>query len=286
MTSCGVVRSSVVMRAFSASVWGIAASRVAAPGRAQRALSELAADELLCIRKPRCRSGGQFLLARQADRVPCGAGERAAARLDVPDDRRPHLFQAGKRLPANAFPTRSRSAVATASSCCRVSATRASAEPSSWLAASWIAAAAAVAPAARARAAFSSSPLFLSPRILAAAVCTARPRPPRIRLALYRGISADRKIDEQGQPYWTRERILRVLQQDAKRRGKPPSSTEWRRALGVQQLAFSRRGQRRPSLSAVLLVFGSWNAALAAAGLPIRTAMAAASARTASAAIL
>jgi hypothetical protein len=87
----------------------------------------------------------------------------------------------------------------------------------------------------------------------------------------YRGISADRKIDEQGEPYWTRERILRALQRDAKARGKAPSSTEWRRALGVQQLAFSRRGQRRPSLSTVLLVFGSWNAALTAAGLPTRT---------------
>ena len=86
----------------------------------------------------------------------------------------------------------------------------------------------------------------------------------------YRVISRDRKLDEQGAPYWTAARIVRWLQRETAATGRVPSSTECR-ARAIEQLAFSRRGRRAPSLATIVAAFGSFNGALAAAGLPTGT---------------
>jgi hypothetical protein len=59
--------------------------------------------------------------------------------------------------------------------------------------------------------------------------------------------------------FWTEERIIAALRRDGKRRGRPPRSTEWKRA--------ARRRRERPVSERVWKVFGSWDAALVAAGL-------------------
>lgn len=62
-----------------------------------------------------------------------------------------------------------------------------------------------------------------------------------------------------GRPvYWTRERIIAALQEDAERRGHSPRRLEWRR---------SDPQGRHPGEKVVFGVFGTWRAALEAAGL-------------------
>jgi hypothetical protein len=61
--------------------------------------------------------------------------------------------------------------------------------------------------------------------------------------------------------WWTREEAIVLLQRDAKRRGRPPTRREWDKARFTQ-----------PSANTVGNLFGSWNAALEAAGLPTREA--------------
>jgi Homing endonuclease associated repeat len=61
---------------------------------------------------------------------------------------------------------------------------------------------------------------------------------------------------------WTRERIIRALQADARRRGRPPTQVEWHQATS------SRHG--RPTAKTVAATFGSWSAGIAAAGLEPR----------------
>jgi Homing endonuclease associated repeat len=58
-----------------------------------------------------------------------------------------------------------------------------------------------------------------------------------------------------GEVLWDAEAIIRALQGEAKRRGRPPKQNEWRRA------------RTQPSLATIWRYFGSWNAALEAAGL-------------------
>jgi HNH endonuclease len=55
---------------------------------------------------------------------------------------------------------------------------------------------------------------------------------------------------------WTRDRIIRALQADARRRGRPPTASEWKRGV---------KSRRRPTWGTVRSVFGSWEAALEAA---------------------
>jgi hypothetical protein len=55
---------------------------------------------------------------------------------------------------------------------------------------------------------------------------------------------------------WTRERVLVALRRDAARRGRSPVRGDW-----------SKAARSRPSASTVAALFGSWNAALRAAGL-------------------
>lgn len=57
---------------------------------------------------------------------------------------------------------------------------------------------------------------------------------------------------------WTRERIIRALQADARRRGRAPVASEWQRGV---------KSRRRPTWGTVRNEFGSWEAALEAAGL-------------------
>jgi hypothetical protein len=57
----------------------------------------------------------------------------------------------------------------------------------------------------------------------------------------------------------SRDAIVHALRRDTKRRGRPPKQTEW-----------AKTGRDRPSARLVALRFGTWNAALAAAGLPTR----------------
>lgn len=58
---------------------------------------------------------------------------------------------------------------------------------------------------------------------------------------------------------FTRDRIVEILQAEAERLGRPPGANEWRDA-----------GEGRPTERLVRKVFGSWNAAIEAAGLQPR----------------
>jgi len=64
-------------------------------------------------------------------------------------------------------------------------------------------------------------------------------------------------LEPQGHGRWNPSAILRALQADARRRGRPPTTNEWTRT----------GGPRRPTFATVQRVFGSWSAGLAAAGL-------------------
>jgi Homing endonuclease associated repeat/ROS/MUCR transcriptional regulator protein len=74
------------------------------------------------------------------------------------------------------------------------------------------------------------------------------------------GISHVHRVDGQGRLYWTRDRIIRAMQNDAVRRGRPPISSEWKHAA-----------RARPGHGTVKKAFGSWGRALEAAGLPTGT---------------
>jgi Homing endonuclease associated repeat len=74
-------------------------------------------------------------------------------------------------------------------------------------------------------------------------------------------LSARDQAMDDGRTVWDREKIVRALQREAKRRGRPPKAKEWFKVGG--------RG-RRPNIGDILRYFGSWNAALEAAGLLTR----------------
>jgi Homing endonuclease associated repeat len=83
-------------------------------------------------------------------------------------------------------------------------------------------------------------------------------------------------IDQFGQPYWTRERIIKAIQRAAKD-GEPPKSTDWMSGLAPgrkRRKTGSATSPRpdHPSHTRVQQVFGSWNAAIRAAGFPPRDA--------------
>jgi HNH endonuclease len=61
-------------------------------------------------------------------------------------------------------------------------------------------------------------------------------------------------------PYWTRDRIISALQRWHREYGYPPKSRNWQ----------PRSTPWHPTIAMVRLVFGSWNDALIAAGLPTR----------------
>lgn len=76
--------------------------------------------------------------------------------------------------------------------------------------------------------------------------------------------------------YWTRERIITALRDWAERYGSPPTSVDWNPwllksdDLGMTRARFEINDC--PPVSRVQGVFGSWNAALEAAGLETRRA--------------
>jgi hypothetical protein len=74
-------------------------------------------------------------------------------------------------------------------------------------------------------------------------------------------VPAGRNPDRWLIQYWTEERIIRAVQAWAKRHdGKPPKYNDWSRA------AIKTGGSMHPSRVTVEERFGSWNAAIAAAG--------------------
>jgi hypothetical protein len=78
-------------------------------------------------------------------------------------------------------------------------------------------------------------------------------------------ISADYWLDHYGKPYWTRARIVAAIRRWAKRTGHPPSASMWSQAArpSAGPGDFSRS---RPTSMTVTTVFGTWSAAVRAAG--------------------
>jgi ribosomal protein S27E len=74
----------------------------------------------------------------------------------------------------------------------------------------------------------------------------------------YRGLQRDLSADGGGiaVPVWTKRAIIAALRDATRRRGEPPSARDWEK--------------HRPPARTVTRVFGTWNAALEAAGLPTR----------------
>lgn len=75
--------------------------------------------------------------------------------------------------------------------------------------------------------------------------------------------------------YWTKERIIAALKREARSKGRSPIANEWKVATGQlsgPKVVGAPPGNRatRPSGSHVARVFGTWNLALEAAGLPVR----------------
>jgi hypothetical protein len=58
---------------------------------------------------------------------------------------------------------------------------------------------------------------------------------------------------------WTRDQIVAAIQAWAERTGQPPTANEWR-----------QQRPSRPTTRRVIRVFGSWNAAIVAAGFIAR----------------
>jgi Homing endonuclease associated repeat len=103
-------------------------------------------------------------------------------------------------------------------------------------------------------------------------VCEALRRGPNLpreeRSALMRHLWRDRVFGGEDGQIWTRERIVAAIRAWAKRTGEPPTSHEWARPNGAR--AFSARRASRPSSKTVIAHFGSWNAAIEAAGFAVR----------------
>jgi Homing endonuclease associated repeat len=81
-------------------------------------------------------------------------------------------------------------------------------------------------------------------------------------------VSREQWIDRYGEPYWTEERIIQAIQRWAERHdGEPPAAHEWRRKRQRDLRPMLGNGPgSRPSACTVYRVFGSWNAAIEAAG--------------------
>lgn len=83
----------------------------------------------------------------------------------------------------------------------------------------------------------------------------------------------------QQQTIWTRERIISLIQEwAAEHDGDPPATPDWNPNLARRMndedraIRFESRSYRWPWSTNVILVFGSWNAAIAAAGFQPRVA--------------
>lgn len=81
-----------------------------------------------------------------------------------------------------------------------------------------------------------------------------------------------------GNRYWDRDRIIQSFQQFEQQMGRPPAvgdvtatSTSWRSSMSPERVAEADRarelGLKLPTADAATREFGSWRAALAAAGM-------------------
>ena len=68
---------------------------------------------------------------------------------------------------------------------------------------------------------------------------------------------------EEGEVYWTRERIIKAIRRWVRVHGYTPIADEWNGGLGA---AFDYEPGERPSRGTILDRFGTWNAAIEAAG--------------------
>ena len=81
----------------------------------------------------------------------------------------------------------------------------------------------------------------------------------------------DYLFDRFGQTeWWTREAVIAAIKTWAKRTGSPPTSNEWAKSQGVGGLLIEGRIGSRPCAMTVHRIFGSWNAAIQAAGFEAR----------------
>lgn len=84
-----------------------------------------------------------------------------------------------------------------------------------------------------------------------------------------RAYMREHHIDAFGGKYWTQERIIAAIRAFAKQRNRPPIAREWQRAGNIKTSAHQVR-RSYPSTLTVFSTFGSWNAAIEAAGLTPR----------------
>ena len=78
--------------------------------------------------------------------------------------------------------------------------------------------------------------------------------------------------DQFGEPYWNRERIIRAFQRHAERTGWAPAPRDWERKASRMKPGWRLARPGRPSRETVIAHFGSWSAAVKAAGLADRSA--------------
>lgn len=73
--------------------------------------------------------------------------------------------------------------------------------------------------------------------------------------------------DRVGEFPWTEERIIAAIKRWHRRTGRAPSYRDWHKPTGVGPFLVSSRTASRPSTGTVRKVFGSWSAAMEAAGM-------------------
>jgi hypothetical protein len=89
-----------------------------------------------------------------------------------------------------------------------------------------------------------------------------------------RDVYADRlDVHPDEAQHWTRERIITAIQVWARRTGDPPGARDWRRRVSSRGWTIGKEvTHHRPSMARVIQVFGSWSAAIKAAGFKPRGA--------------
>ena len=78
--------------------------------------------------------------------------------------------------------------------------------------------------------------------------------------------------DRFGEPYWTRERVIRAFQRHAEQTGYAPAPRDWQRKASRMKPGWRLARPGKPSRGTVERLFGKWSAAVEAAGLADRPA--------------
>jgi len=88
----------------------------------------------------------------------------------------------------------------------------------------------------------------------------------------FRAVSADLMVDRIGPTYWTDERIIAAIQRWAREHdGEPPRMQDWGRGgTSLDRGVWGTTSRSRPTRNLVVIRFGTWGAALAAAGFEPR----------------